>query len=264
MKRSFLMMGMALTFVSQGVRADEGNVNNRCKDDQIASAAEGIARNEWALKCRYIDAEDRDYFNRKGRYAVFTNYNAPRDANAPCVSGLAMLADCHIGCFTASQRVMFGGHYEPIAQASALKKSTLTTLSTESRPGHLAFAEEEIEYFVAGETTQDILVLAVQNGSKLEVTPNHPMVDSAGRVLRADAVKVGDSLLTMAGPSTVTGVTAQAYNGKVWNVRPVSDKARANINIAEGFLTGSIRFQNEWSDQDHRLMLRKKLDITGL
>jgi len=45
------------------------------------------------------------------------------------------------------------------------------------------------------------------------------------------------------------------YFGKVYNIKPASTNRVANILIAQGFLVGSSRFQNEDADFINRIIL---------
>ena len=53
----------------------------------------------------------------------------------------------------------------------------------------------------------------------------------------------------------VVSVTQADYFGKVYNLKPASTNRVANILIAQGFLVGSSRFQNEDADFINRIIL---------
>jgi hypothetical protein len=46
-------------------------------------------------------------------------------------------------------------------------------------------------------------------------------------------------------------------------IRSSHDKTE-NILVGQGFLTGSVRFQNEWADEVFRLSRRDDLDVSKL
>jgi hypothetical protein len=66
--------------------------------------------------------------------------------------------------------------------------------------------------------------------------------------------------MTVNGPSLVTLVRLLPYHGQVWNVEPATTRTLGNILFAEGFVTGSVRYQNEWAEDSTRLSLRDRLD----
>lgn len=67
---------------------------------------------------------------------------------------------------------------------------------------------------------------------------------------------MGDKLLKAGGiPDPVTGVEKTTHFGKVYNIRPVSTEPVANILIAQGYLVGSARFQNDDVGYVNRILL---------
>lgn len=82
---------------------------------------------------------------------------------------------------------------------------------------------------------------------------------------KAKFVRVGDRLMNAKGKSVlVTSVDKIPYEGKVWNVQPLSKNRIENILIAGDFLSGSVRFQNEWAMEAYRLSLRDEIDASIL
>jgi hypothetical protein len=245
----------------------DNNITTRCVNDQANTHEQVAGRNAWALKCGYITPVDQQYGDATGKYATFSDINAPWSPNDPCIGGGHILGLCILaGCYTPDQRVMFGGRYLPIKQA-ALEQTTptITALGDDWQNAEfLPLTEATIRHFVVGDEFKPVLRIEVANGFTLEVTDGHPMVDADGNVLPAKDVVAGKTrLLTSEGPLLVTGAQQRAYAGKVWNVEPESDKTYANVHLAEGFLTGSIRFQNEWANDASRLQLRRRLDISA-
>ncbi len=239
-------------------------IKGRCSDDQANSHEQIVARNAWCLKCGYSDPEEVEWNNARDKYITFTNLNAPWDASHPCEAGGVVLGECRLaGCYTPGQRLMFAGTYMPIDDAAWDDGvSTVTSLRPdwfmEDTP---AWVEEPIGAFVLGDENKPVLRIATENGFSLEVTDNHPMVDVDGNVLPAsDIVESITHLLTEAGDAKVVSVTSRPYHGKVWNIEPESVRTEANIHLAEGFVTGSVRFQDEWAKDASRLHLRRRIN----
>lgn len=255
-------------------------LQTRCfTDDWITTAAAGQGRNAWAVKCGYTDATRAVYADMFSEYQVFSdgcnqypNVTAgstcktfvPVDPNAACIGGLTKLGFCVVGCYTGGQRLVFDGQYLGIESAYQGGATTVAGLSPESTAGALRFTEQSIQSFVAGDTKEDIWVLQGVDGRRIEVTSEHPMVDASGRVVRARTLQAGDALLGADGSVvTLSDVSVVPFVGKVWNVRPWSTDKLENILDAEGFLSGSVRFQNEWASDDYRLGLRDDADVSG-
>jgi len=252
---------MVLSLACPGLaRAD---AKERCTRDEISNPVHTEGRNRWALRCGYIFQDDYDYAQRKDLYWTFShpeNRNAPINEMEPC-GAFVPFTPCPRGCFEASQLVQFGGESMTPREANAKSVSTITALSANASLGYLARSEEPIDYFVRGIEKGQLLRIYLGQGSRIEVTANHPMVDEKGLVIPATDVYRGMMLLSVDGPRAVKNVERFDYVGEVWNIRPVSDKPLANVNISQAILTGSVRFQNNWATEAGRLALRKNLNV---
>jgi hypothetical protein len=129
----------------------------------------------------------------------------------------------------------------------------------------MGWAEQPIRTYVAGETTEDIFILKDKKGDTLHVTSEHPLVLEDGTIVKARTLKKGDRIVKANGKSVkLDSVSTRSFTGTVWNVQPASHNKTENILAAQGFLTGSVRFQNEWADDVFRLSLRDELDVSNL
>lgn len=240
------------------------NITERCSNDVIATAEDQAGRNAWAAKCGYIDAARRDIANSYGMYWTFVPGIAPKREIVPCIKNMRLFTMCPTGCYTLGQHMLFGSEALTFSEATGFEGATVTSLSFDN--GVTQHKEQEIQYFTVGKKSkEEVLSISTLEGHRIEVTPDHALVDGAGNVVHARAVTVGSMLLTAEGkPVLVTSVEKREINASVWNVRPSSPKKEDNVLAAEGLATGSIRFQNEWADTAYRLSLRDSVDITGL
>lgn len=278
MKNVFIAVAVFSVCLSSTALAQ---LSTRCfQDDQLVTIELARGRNAWARKCGLITATREAYLNTENEYQVFTNgcfaypavpagstcsFFVPAEESAACISGLNKLGTCVAGCTTPSQKVAFGGRMLPVPEAYASGLTTVTSLSPDSEPGFLRYGEQAIRSYVAGDTQEDIFTLETQEGRRLEVTAEHPMVLEDGTMVKARTLKAGDTLLGADGVKLhLNRVTVFNFKGQVWNVRPESKVKLENVMNAEGFLTGSVRFQNEWAQDDYRLSLRDDVDVGGL
>ncbi|PTL75324.1 hypothetical protein DAT35_55750 [Vitiosangium sp. GDMCC 1.1324] len=253
----------------------------RCSlDDQLTTVDAAHGRNAWSRKCGYISASREAYLNSENEYQVYSNacsnypnvvagstctQYVPSEESAACLTGLVKLGSCVTGCFTPSQRVDFNGRQVPVPEAYASGVKTVTALSQDAQVGALAFGQQAIRTYVVGDTKEDIFLLKTTDGRSIEVTAEHPMLKSDGVMVKARTLSAGDELLGADGKKlTLSTVSVFNFKGQVWNVRPESHDKTENVMSAEGFLTGSVRFQNEWAADDYRLSLRDELDVSGL
>jgi hypothetical protein len=253
----------------------KADLDERCQYDQLKERSEAIGRNQWALKCGYIKSNSMvAAMNAEGTYIVFTNgrfgggrgnKDVPASADASCVDGLIKQGFCFVGCYTPAQKLDFDGSDLGIAEAHAAQISHISSMTVESSPAELSFSAQKIKSFVAGKTAEDIIVITTDKGQEVQVTSDHPMVDEKGIIVKARDIAVGSSLLGADGePSKVIARKTMPYQGEVWNVRPASTNKQENILIVEGLLTGSHRFQSQWSEELTRLFMRSEADISGL
>jgi hypothetical protein len=255
-------------------------LSTRCwEDDQLGTVTLAQGRNAWSKKCGYISQAREDYLNSVNEYQVYTNgcyaypnvpagsnctQFVPADGAAACITGLVKLGSCVTGCYTPDQRLTFNGEFQAIDQAYINKTRTVTALDKNATMDNLIFGEQAIYDFIAGDTNEYIYVLRAAD-RQVQVTSEHPMVRGDGQMVKAKTLKAGDILLGADGSKLqLESVSTFFYHGTVWNVRPESRNMVENVLNAEGFLTGSVRFQNEWADTDFRLSIRDEVDVGTL
>ena len=280
-KRTYAMLILMVSYLfSSSASAADG----RCPSWDQLSREQGPGRNAWARKCGYISARWETLLNlgdpESGvapEYQVFTEGCAfpersggrctraiPYNESAACISGLTRLGSCPMGCYSTGQRVAFRGELTSVEKAQASLISTVTAVSQASSNG-IHWAEQQIKAYVMGETIEELYRIETDNGEKLEITANHPLVRANGEVTPASVLHSGDSLLNARGQSVrIKSIATFSYSGTVWNVRPQSMEKTENIFNAEGLLSGSVRFQNEWADIRFRLSNRDDYDVRGL
>lgn len=262
----------SLLFVIGTSSLASAQVTSRCAEDPLG-VTDAQGRNAWAANCGYITPAARDFFDMDGEYIVFTTGcgqpgcvpYVPVNPADPCVFGLVKLEYCMAGCYTPEQKVVFNGSYKGIQHAEESGEKSVTALTDGSTLGNMSWAEQPIRTYVAGQTTEDIFILKDRHGDTLKVTSEHPLVRDDGTVVKAKTLKKGDRLVKANGKVVrLDHVSTRSFTGMVWNVQPASHNKTENILAAQGFLTGSVRFQNEWADDVFRLSLRDELDVSKL
>lgn len=257
--------------------AEAGNLVERCGQDQL-SASQAPGRNEWALTHGYIDGNTYATANLLGWYVVFNKgsykYGVPGDMVNPkiWVSGgspdvsqgndLALVGLCVPGCYTPEQEIMTEQGAFPIEAAYKREVESVMALTMGASMGDIEFAPQSIQSFVAGETAETVYVLEGDGGQRLEVTAEHPMVLSNGKIVEAWTLEPGDEVLGSNGrPIVLEEIGTFMFEGVVWNVRPESENKQENILSAQGFLTGSHRFQYEWAEDTNKFLRRDNMKL---
>jgi hypothetical protein len=128
-------------------------------------------------------------------------------------------------------------------------KSTLENIQTHT--DEVASYTRELH-----DSTHVIFVIKTKSGGELRVTDKHPVLEGDGRIVQASSIKAGNFLIKPDGKrDEVVSVTKTSHEGKVYNLKPASTNRVANILIAQGFLVGSSRFQNDDVDLINRIIL---------
>ncbi|MCY1019996.1 Hint domain-containing protein [Pyxidicoccus sp. MSG2] len=278
MKRLSYLAALACVVLSTTASAQ---LATRCfTDDQLTTTTLSQGRNNWSYKCGYISAAKRDFLNSEGEYQVYSGgcysfavtgatatctFFIPADVNAPCVANLVKLGTCVTGCYTAREKVAFDGKYWPIEDAYAAGVKSVTALTRDALLESPSTGEQAIRTFVAGDTVEDVFAIQTADGRRVEVTSEHPMVIASGEMVKAKTLKKGDLLLGTRGEKVeISDISVFRYEGKTWNVQPVSHEKIENVLDVKGLLTGSVRFQNEWADDHYRLSLRDEASVDGI
>jgi hypothetical protein len=253
----------------------------RCEDFKDSlSVPEAEGRRAWALKCfpkfkgrilGHKDMKEQEklrpgyptfgIWNEDGTPTNPQNWFAPKSGAEPCTfpEDYEILSFCAAGCYTPEQSLWFGGGYETIIDAKNRDLKEIITLSSASDRTHLDFKVSPIDYFITDLVpgTHEILTIYTLSGGHIRVTEEHPLVDGEGRMRSARSLKVGESLVTVKGDSDpIISIESGQYFGKVYNVEVKTTDKLEKIVVAQGFLNGSLHFQNEGISDINRVLLR--------
>jgi len=174
------------------------------------------------------------------------------------VSGFFVNGYCVSSCYLPDQQIAFDGGNEGILDAMNQLRTGVTTLTPKSTLNNIQTHTDEVASYTHDihEAKQVIFTITTRSGGQLKVTDKHPILEGNGRLVQAQSIKVGNQLIKPDGTrDEVVSVTKTDYFGKVYNIKPASTNRVANILIAQGFLVGSSRFQNDDVDFINRIIL---------
>jgi hypothetical protein len=169
-----------------------------------------------------------------------------------------VVAYCEAGCYAPDQRLLFSDGEARIQDAAREGREDLMTLSPESTLEALTLQRNTVSSYTTDVRDAEHLLyeVATASGGLLRVTNEHPVITREGRLVKAETLVAGDELLKQDGtPDRIVEVRKTTHFGKVFNVRPVSRDRVSNILVAQGYLVGSARFQNEDVEYINRLLL---------
>lgn len=183
-------------------------------------------------------------------------------AAAQWASDYFVIAYCESSCYAPDQSLRFGDGDVNIVDAMKDQRDDLVTLSPDATIDNLATQTSRV-YSYTSETRDGehlLYTLTTASGGWLRVTNEHPVLTSEGRLLKAEKLREGDELLKVDGtPDPIVTIEKSTYFGKVYNIKPVSRAPVANILIAQGYLVGSARFQNDDVGYMNRVLLFRGL-----
>jgi hypothetical protein len=188
---------------------------------------------------------------------LFTDAASTVPANTG-VSGFYVNGYCVSSCYLPDQQIAFEGGNVGILDAMNQLRTGVTTLTPKSTLNSIKTHTDEVASYTHDirEAKQVIFTITTKSGGQLKVTDKHPILEGDGRIVQARSIKVGNRLLKPDGTrDEVVSVTQSDYFGKVYNIKPASTNRVANILIAQGFLVGSSRFQNDDVDFINRIIL---------
>ncbi|HET9624875.1 MAG TPA: Hint domain-containing protein [Kofleriaceae bacterium] len=168
---------------------------------------------------------------------------------------------CAAGCYTADQQVAFGKGDEKIIDAYTELRNDVVTLAPDATLDDPRTQVSPVLSYTrdAREGNQVIYIVTTQSGGQLKVTNSHPVMVSdgvSGKLVMAEKLHVGDELVKADGtPDAVASIEKQNYFGRAYNLQPVTTDHVQNILIAQGYLVGSLRFQNDDLNYMNRALL---------
>ncbi|ADO72737.1 hypothetical protein [Stigmatella aurantiaca] len=168
---------------------------------------------------------------------------------------------CEASCYTPEQKIRFPEGDVAIVEAVAGMKKNVVTLTPDSSLDAIALQTNKTYSYTAEfrDTEHPIVNLLMASGGKLTVTKEHPLINSEGRLVTAQTVKVGDELVKVDGSfDPIVRVEHTTHFGKVYNLRPDTDDRVSNILVAEGYLVGSSLFQNDEVGYVNRIILNRQ------
>lgn len=179
------------------------------------------------------------------------------------VSGFYVSGFCTSSCYTPDQAVSFVDGKEKIIDAITAQRPTgLMTVTPNSTLDKIRFQADDVATYTRElrDDTNVIYEIHTASGGQLRVTDKHPVIIGNGRIVEASTLKVGNRLIKADGTrDRIVSITKSNFFGKVYNIKPKSTNLTANILVAQGFLVGSSRYQNEDVDFINRLIFNRRI-----
>jgi hypothetical protein len=177
-------------------------------------------------------------------------------------AGVAVDALCEAGCYAPEQQIRVGDTSVAVSAAHESGERAVTTLAPGATIDSVQLMQNKIARWTVdiAPAQQVILTLRMKSGGELRVTTEHPVVTSDGVMRQAQTLVVGDSLVRDNGsPDAVVSITKGEEMTKVYNLRPTTTDLTSNVLVAQGYLSGSARYQSEYVKYLNRVLFRRNI-----
>jgi hypothetical protein len=179
-------------------------------------------------------------------------------------AGVAIDALCEAGCYAPEQQIRVGDTSVAVSKAHESGERALTTLAPGATIDSVQLMQNKIARWTVdiAPAKQTIVTLRMKSGGELRVTLEHPVVTSDGVMRQAQTLVVGDSLVRDNGASDpVVSISRSDEMTKVYNLRPTTTDLTSNVLVAQGYLSGSARYQNEYLKYLNRVLFRRNIPV---
>jgi hypothetical protein len=279
--------------IAQGESQAQLLTAERCQNAYNVTAGQAQGRYAWATFCRvnpatnpnngtlytaekYLTAASVNDYNARPDlqpwlfptyfdFVSFAPWDVPFNAGTNCAlipTAASNVGLCVAGCYTADQKLTFSEGDIEIKQALEAGEIKLVTLTPDATIDQLDYMTNTVHSYTVDkyEDWQDIYVFTMESGGVLKVTNTHPLITDDGMMRQAQDLIPGDALVRANGSAdAIVDVTVEKYFGKVYNVSPTTVDHTSNIVVAQGYLNGSHRYQNEFLDVVNSVILRRAL-----
>jgi hypothetical protein len=187
------------------------------------------------------------YYDRHG--------NQPANTSA---TGFYVNGFCTSSCYTPEQVISFETGDEAILDALTALRPRMKTLAPQSTLQNILIKTDDVSSYTRElhDATHVIFEIRTASGGQLRVTDKHPVIEGTGRIVEAQSLRTGNKLIKPNGSlDPIVSITRSTYFGKVYNLKPSATGRIANILIAQGYLVGSSRYQNEDVEYINRIIL---------
>jgi len=214
----------------------------------------------------YVDPDNAyDPWRGPGGSAAESGLSAEQIMNTNCrLKPIQILQDgiCEPGCYTPDQTVLFEQGPIPIASAQEKGLTDVMTLAPEASFPRLALFKNSVLYYTLDPkpVKQKILTFRMASGGNLSVTTEHALVTDSGSLQKAREFRIGDHLVRKDGTADeIVDIESMDWTGRTYNLKPTTTDLISNILVAQGYLSGSGRFQSEYVEELNRLLIRHNL-----
>ncbi|MBC7396250.1 MAG: hypothetical protein H7333_02310 [Bdellovibrionales bacterium] len=175
-----------------------------------------------------------------------------------------IFAFCASGCYTPEQMITTDPFNRSMTaqEVFSSKLPTIAGVDSSSSIDQVSLKQVTVKGWVTdlSPTNHELLNFKTLSGGNLSVTNNHPILTSNGEIKEAGQIALGDAFVKADGSvDPVVEIVPSSYYGYVYNFDIDSEEEADQLLVAQGFINGSVRFQNEDLVAVNRQILRTNI-----
>jgi hypothetical protein len=177
-------------------------------------------------------------------------------------TGISIIGLCQAGCYSPEQQIQTGHKRQSVLAAHDSGEKSVTTLTPDATLDAPKFMTNQIARWTVdiAPASQPIITVRTKSGGELRVTNEHPLLTSEGVMKQAQTLVVGESLVREDGaPDRIVSIKTANEFTKTYNLRPTTTDLTSNVVVAQGYLAGSGRYQDEFLKYLNRALFRGNL-----
>jgi len=190
-----------------------------------------------AIKC--VDKKHIEYIRQNGVYPLCDVLNRPASA-------------CFCGCFAAGSLIWVehkNTRQQERIQIEKLvddfKSYRVFALASNSTFSNVVYEKLEINRVIQGPESKPLVVIVTEHARRVRLSEEHALLLANGTMIAAMEVTLGDELVQDNGEaSIVVKILREKTFGYVYNIVTSSEDMFGHIVVADGLLTGDLKWQN--------------------
>lgn len=166
---------------------------------------------------------------------------------------------CVSGCVTPETQVITPNGSKDMGDLQ-LQNAELVSVPAVTDAGTLDLQPMTVKRYIHDliAVPQPTLVIKTVSGGSVQVSLNHPLLNGQHEMVKAEELKIGDSLVKSNGRlDSIVSIEKETYVGKLFNLTVDTEDKNKSLFIANGYVSGDKKFQDQEVSEFNRGILRE-------
>jgi hypothetical protein len=173
---------------------------------------------------------------------------------------------CSCGCFAKGTRIAVVDAASSSSSPkwiaienmeSSFLNTTVWSFADEATFKNFNFSPRKISRFTKGPEVDPLIFVTTFSGNSIGLTKAHAMLLADGTMARADALKIGDQLVSMQGtPDAIIDIKIAKTQDDVYNVLVDGNTNQSHLILANRLVAGDLAWQNSLASELNAVQVR--------